>query len=108
MRWFALRHSGWWEYLLQSEPGYEELAGVNEDARMLWAGLAPSLYERAIEDDAFASAAVDVIARIIGDEPGFESLLERLGLADLATVTANGTVAGPRGQLVMGRANSGL
>ena len=47
----------------------------------LVAGLSEAVYPKTVEDTGFVKAAVDVIGRIIGDEPGYLPLLEYLGLA---------------------------
>ena len=41
----------------------------------------------------FGGAAVDVITARIGNEPGYLPLLQRLGLADLGTITGQGSFA---------------
>jgi hypothetical protein len=46
--------------------------------------------QKVLGEPGFVNAAVDVIGRIIGDEPGYLPLLEHLGLANLTTVAGTG------------------
>jgi hypothetical protein len=89
--WISLQNSSsWWEY----EPTATASAGTTTDdphadddhavgLSERRKGLPESIYMRVTTDDAFAGAAVDVITRIIGSEPAYEQLLDRLGLAHL-------------------------
>ena len=82
MPWFALRNSSWWELQVPTTPS--RLTDADVQPLNLVAGLSESRFERLRDDAAFASAAVDVIGRIIGEEPAYDQLLDQLGLAPLA------------------------
>ena len=82
MPWFALRNSSWWELQVPTTS-----SGLNEadvQPLNLVAGLSELRYGRLRNDAAFADAAVDVIGRIIGEEPAFDELLDRLRLTPLS------------------------
>jgi hypothetical protein len=81
MPWFALRNSSWWELQMPSGTASTTVTYADVNSLNLPGGLSASIYARVTDDDAFAGAAVDVISRIIGSEPGYQPLLERLGLA---------------------------
>jgi hypothetical protein len=53
------------------------------------AGLSEAVYRKVVEDTGFVRATVDIIGRIVGDEPGYQPLLEHLELAALTTVTGD-------------------
>jgi hypothetical protein len=78
MPWFALRNSSWWELQVPTTPS--GLTDADVQRLNLVAGLSESRYDRLRDDAAFASAAVDVIGRIIGEEPGYDQLLSNLRL----------------------------
>lgn len=82
MPWFALRSSSWWELQIPTTPS--GLTDADVQPLNLVAGLSESHYDRLRDDAAFARAAVDVIGRMIGEEPAYDQLLDRLGLAPLA------------------------
>jgi hypothetical protein len=82
MPWFALRNSSWWELQVPTTPS--GLTDADVQPLNLVAGLSESRYDRLRDDAAFAGAAVDVIGRMIGEEPAYDQLLDRLGLAPLA------------------------
>jgi 5-methylcytosine-specific restriction protein A len=87
MPWFALRGTTWWE--LQTPSGATGLTDADVRALDLAAGLSEAAYRKAVEDTGFVSATVDVIGRIVGDEPGYLPLLEHLELAALTAVTGD-------------------
>ena len=68
MPWFALRDTAWWEF--QIPAGATGLTDADVRRLDLVAGLSEAVYPKAVEDTGFVKAAVDVIGRIIGDEPG--------------------------------------
>ena len=80
MPWAALDNSGVWELV---KPGVQGTVTDADVKRLnILGGLSEQVYWHAAEDDAFASAAVDVIARLIGREPAFTPLLQQLGLSE--------------------------
>jgi hypothetical protein len=87
MPWFALRDTAWWD--VQIPVGATGLTDADVRRLDLVAGLSEAVHRQAVEDPGFVKAAVDVIGRLIGDEPGYQPLLEHLGLADLTTVTGS-------------------
>ncbi len=89
--WFALRGCSWWQ--LETPDGEDGITDANVAALNLVAGLSVDTFERLVHDDAFASAAVDVIFQIVGAEPGYKPLLGRLGLSELLTVSAGSNKA---------------
>ena len=93
MPWFALRNSGWWE--LQTPPSATALTDADVGPLNLVAGLTAQRYGE-LQDDAFAAAAVDVISQIIGDQPAFLPLVDRLGLTDFMSASATQKEKPPR------------
>ena len=83
MPWFALRRSSWWE--LQLPEAQSSITDGDVQSLNLVAGLSAPLYERLRDDDSFAGAAIDVIGRVIGEEPGYGDLVNGLGLSSLAS-----------------------
>ncbi len=88
MPWFALRDTSWWE--LQVPNRATGLTDADVRRLNLVAGLSNAVQHKVLKEQGFVNAAVDVIGRIIGDEPGYLPLLQRLGLAKLTTVTGSG------------------
>jgi hypothetical protein len=82
MPWFALRNSSWWVLQVPTTPS--GLTDADVQPLNLVAGLSESRYDRIRDDAAFASAAVDVIGRMIGEEPAYDQLLDDLRLTPLA------------------------
>jgi hypothetical protein len=82
MPWFALRNSSWWELQVPTTPS--GLTDADVQSLNLVAGLSAALYERLRDDESFAGAAIDVIGRMIGEEPGYDELLDDLRLTPLA------------------------
>jgi hypothetical protein len=80
MPWAALDNSGLWELV---KPGVQGPITDSDVKRLnILGGLSEDMYWRADdEDDAFAYAAVDVIAQLIETEPAFMPLLRQLGLS---------------------------
>jgi hypothetical protein len=87
MPWFALRGTTWWE--LQIPAGATGLTDADVRRLDLVAGLSDVVHRKAAEDTGFVKAAVDVIGRIIGDEPGYQPLMEHLELAAITTVAGS-------------------
>ena len=87
MPWFALRDTAWWE--LQIPAGATGLTDADVRRLDLVAGLSEAVYPKTVEDTGFVKAAVDVIGRIIGDEPGYQPLMEYLELAAITTVAGS-------------------
>lgn len=81
--WIALRSSIWWDLQM----GSVSQPVTEGDALMSAAGLSEDRYARISTDDTFAAAAVDVIFQLIGSEPGFKPLLDRLELSALLSAT---------------------
>lgn len=92
MPWRALDGSMLWE--LEKPSGATSVSESDVKSLNLRAGLSELMYNRIPDGDAsyqgggkgFAGIAVDVIATLVGSEPGFSPLLEQLGLADLRSV----------------------
>jgi predicted HNH restriction endonuclease len=85
MPWFALKSCTWWE--LDLPGGATGITDANVASLNLVAGLSVDAYNRVAQDDAFAGAAIDVIGRIIGSEPGYKPLLDQLALPSLTSVS---------------------
>jgi predicted HNH restriction endonuclease len=91
MPWFTLRGCSWWESDLPEERAgmtYNDIPTLNP-----LAGLASDRYDRIAEDEKYAAAALDVIFHLIGAEPGYKPMLERLGMAELLTATPRSSKA---------------
>jgi predicted HNH restriction endonuclease len=89
--WFALRGCSWWQ--LETPDNASNITDADVASLNLVAGLTSKPYERISQDDAFAAAAVDVIFHIVGTEPGYRPLLDRLGLSSLLTASAGSNKA---------------
>lgn len=79
--WLALKTCSWWD-VEPSDQAFINLTGAFGTE----GGLSADTYQRVIQDDAFAGAAVDVIGQIIGSEPYYKPLLQQLGLDSITTV----------------------
>ncbi len=83
--WNSLQNSSsWWEYeptaMASVDTAANDPQAANDHAIGLSErkkGLSELIYQRVTTDNAFAGAAVDVITRIIANEPAFKELLDR-------------------------------
>lgn len=93
MPWIALAGSMLWQ--LDKPSGATSVSESDVKSLNLAAGLSELMYSRVADADVsyeganngFGGAAVDVIARMIGNEPAFMPLLDQLGLAKLRSIT---------------------
>lgn len=81
--WLALRGTGWWE--LQLPPESPDITDGDVRRLNIVAGLSERAHAAVIADDLLARSAIDVIGQMIGTEPAYPALLERLGLSSLLT-----------------------
>jgi Domain of unknown function (DUF3883) len=88
MPWRALDGSILWE--LEKPLGATSVSESDVKSLNLAAGLSVSVYNRVAQENSykgFVEAAIDVIAVRVGNEPGFQPLLEQLGFADLGSIS---------------------
>jgi hypothetical protein len=95
MPWIALDGSTLWE--LAKPSGATSVSESDVKSLNLAAGLSEMMYNRIPDDTPYeggskgvVGVAVDVIARLVGNERGFLPLLEQLGLADVGSITDAG------------------
>jgi hypothetical protein len=91
MPWIALARSTLWE--LEKPSGATSVTESDVKSLNLAGGLSTSVYNRVAQKDSykgFVGAMIDVIAALVGNEPGLLPLLEQLGLADLGSIISVG------------------
>jgi 5-methylcytosine-specific restriction protein A len=89
MPWLALRNTSWWDAQIPSNA--TQVTDADVRSLDLVAGLSQGIYSRLRDDQAFAHEAVEVIGTMIGHEPAFPPLINRLNFGDLGV-----TVEPPR------------
>ncbi|OMC42592.1 hypothetical protein A5742_30335 [Mycolicibacterium fortuitum] len=93
MPWAALRKSPWWE--LGTRASSAVVTETDVKRLNIAGGLSEEMYWRTAENETFASAAVDVIGELIGTEPAYVQLLQKLDLPPKSQAAV--TVGSPDG-----------